>query len=190
MSEGFELRNFGERTKKGFAKSYQFALDIKYPSGLSSDQRDEQELTTYCQSMVLPQRMFDVADINFAYGKPPIKIARQVRYNNWSVTFRDTPGLQIRSDFLKWQGLIQNVKLRDMTYNTPSVYKSDGSTARVKIAPGEDSSSASAPKTATYTFYGLFPSDVQGVSFGHGDDSIVTYSVEFTYDFFTISGID
>lgn len=180
--KGFELLKFGERTKDGFARAYQFAINIRSPNDKKGD---EEYYTTYCESMTLPQRMYDTKELEFSYGKPSIKIATQVRFNNWSVTFRDIPGLQLRTDMLEWQELIVNTTKGKMMYNTPKDYKSNDSTAKIKLSPsgGGDEKSLG---MAIYRFYGLYPADVSSITFSHSDQSLVTFSVDFAYDFFTV----
>jgi uncharacterized membrane protein YgcG len=190
-----ELFTFGQSIPT-FARGYQFALNLGFPEGVSVNNSrlglnatpDEKIYTMLCESMTLPQRTFDVEEIMVQYGKPPIKITRQVRYTNWSVTFRSPAGMGFRDLFLDWQKRIQDTgeatskKGRAMDYSLPQDYKVDSCEAKIKLKPGSDSSATG----VTYKFYGLFPQDVNGVTLAHSDTGIVTFSVEFAYDFYDI----
>jgi hypothetical protein len=193
--EQSELFKFGEQVPT-FARGYQFALNLEFPAGVSVTAKrigtksapDEKIYTMLCDSMTLPQRTFETEEIMVQYGKPPIKIARQVRYTNWAVVFRTPAGMGLRDMFLAWQDEIQSTGNgggeggRRMDYSLPEKYKIDGSEAKIKLKPGSGSDATG----ATYKFYGLYPSDVNGVTLSHSDTSIVTFSVDFSYDFYEV----
>jgi hypothetical protein len=195
-----ELFKFGQAIPS-FARGYQFALDLDFPSGvrdqdgfdfgrlnLKDGSPDEKIYTMLCQSMTLPQRTFETEDIMIQYGKPPIKIARQVRYTNWSVVFRTPAGMGFRDLFLAWQDGISSTGNqggrggRRMDYSLPEDYKSDGCEAKIKLKPGNEGGATG----VTYKFYGLYPADVNGVTLDHSDTGIVTFSVDFAYDFYEV----
>ena len=190
-----ELYKFGQ-TVESFARSYQFAINIEFPSGVTSKipARDilpgglgEKNITMLCQSMTLPQRTFDIEDIMVQYGKPPVRIARQVRYTPWSVVFRSPSGMRMRDMFLAWQDEISSTGESSggdgsaMEYKAPANYKTDGSEALIKLEPNDSGSTG-----VRYKFFGMFPSDVSGVTFDHSDTGVASFSVELTYDYYKV----
>lgn len=168
-----------------FSRSYQFALTLSLPVlplGPYAKLDDEQYITMFCESMTLPQRTYTTTELMIQHGRPQIKIAGQVNYTPWSLQFRSEEGLSLRNVFLAWQELISTSTPKEMDYNAPSNYKTNDSTAKIKVkANGNDSDTG-----AVYKFYGLYPSDVSGVTLSHSDTSITTFGVEFTYDFYTV----
>ena len=137
-------------------------------------------ISTYATSTAIPSRSITPVSATVQYGYHKINMGGDVNYAPWTVTFYGDGMLGLRYLFLKWQDMVTDQGRK--TFNTPDIYKSYTSYAAV-LNPN------SLP-VQVYRFYGVWPSDVSGLTVSNSDTSLIQYSVTFTYDFFTINDQD
>jgi hypothetical protein len=136
-------------------------------------------MTTFCTSMSLPATVTTPTQVNIQEGLPKLSIAGTKIYTPWTVEFRGDEVLMLRSMFVKWHELITNTK--NHSYGLPSLYKSNTAYACV-LSPTD-------VPVHCYSFKGLWPSEIGGLTVGAANNDIMTFSVTFSYDYFTLNEI-
>jgi len=179
----FTLKAFREITN-GFARGHHFnlgILDFKAFGNIYADYATgaltSPLMSLFCSSMTLPSKIINPNSISVQSGIPAIKIANDIAYPPWTVTFYSDELLIMKYMFNRWQELVNNSE--DKTFGVPSDYKSN-------IAYGAVLSPQSVP-THCYTFKGLWPSEVSNITVSQQDTTVLQYSVTFQYDYFEIN---
>lgn len=180
----FNLNSF-RRVTNGFARGHHFNLGIldfkgigrsttaNYLTGIAVTPL----ISIFCHSMTLPSKTIASESIRVQSGIPPINIATNVSYTPWSVTFHSDELAILRYLFLRWQETINNSK--DKGFGVPKDYKSQMAYASL-LSPQDI-------PVHVYSFYGLYPSDIQGFTLNQQDSGVLEFTVEFTYDYFTVN---
>lgn len=182
---GINLKTFRKVTN-GFARKHHFNIGFPDWRGLGLTGGIASKLVgtaatpvinAFASTMEMPTKQITTHDIPISSGIPPIKIAKNVNYGEWSVNFYSDELLLLRYFFLEWMELINNTK--DHTYSVPSRYKSN-------LAFGAVLSPEDIP-VQVYGFKGLFPISVGGVQMAQQDTEVLIFNVKFAYDFFTVN---
>ena len=134
-------------------------------------------LNAYCSATHLPAKTTDMHELRLQSGIAPIRIAKSVNFATWKVTFYADEMLALRFFFLRWMELINNTS--NHTFSVPSAYKS--SMAYAAILSPQDI------PVHVYCFKGLFPINVSEIVVQQRDTDIMTFDVEFAYDFFKLN---
>jgi hypothetical protein len=182
----FNLVDF-RRVTNGFARACHFSLQIKDFKELSVPNENSSEygsafLATqhmFVSAASIPSRTIESQRINVQFGQPGIHIANGVNYQPWTVTFYADDKMMIRTLFLKWQQVILNTVSH--AYTMPNRYKSQD--AQVNILNSHDNHHV----VQTYSFKGLWPTEVGSISLQQQDAGIITFDVTFQYDYFTVN---
>jgi hypothetical protein len=179
------LTNF-RRATNGFAKRHHFSVGFADWKGVGLEGPLVSKvvgalaspfLSTFCSAMEMPTRAYNTHEISIQHGVPPIKIANDVKYNDWTITFYSDEALIIRYFLLNWMNLINNTSGHE--YSVSSKYKSN-------LAFGAVLSPQDIP-VQVYSFRGLYPTSVGGIQMTQTDTGILTFDVTFTYDFFQVN---
>ena len=85
----------------------------------------------------------------------------------------------LRYFFLRWIELINDTS--NHTYSVPSKYKSTLAYAAI-LSPQDI-------PVHVYTFRGLFPISISEIVMQQRDTEIMTFDIEFTYDFFKVNDL-
>ena len=136
-------------------------------------------MNTFCNSMSLPSTTTEPTRINIHEGSPTINISGTKIYSPWTVEFNGDEVLLLRSLFTQWHQLVTNDK--NHSYGLPSHYKSQTAYACV-LSPTD-------VPVHCYSFKGLWPSDIGGLTVGHNNNEVLSFSVTFSYDYFTLNDI-
>ncbi len=137
-------------------------------------------MNTFCTSMSLPSTQTPATLVNVHEGSPKIAIAGTKVYVPWTVEFKGDEVLLLRSMFTQWHSLIVNQT--NHSYGTPNLYKSNLAYACV-LSPKD-------VPIHCYSFKGLWPSEIGGLSVGSNNNDILTFSVTFSYDYFTMNEME
>jgi hypothetical protein len=180
----FNLNSF-RRITNGFARGHHFNLGIVDFKGVGSSQVVNYVagvvltplISIFCSSTTLPSKIFQSEALSIQHGLPPINMASSVTYGPWSVTFYSDELAILRTLFLRWQEKINNTK--DMSYGVPAMYKSQLAYASL-LSPQDI-------PVQVYSFYGLYPSDIQGITLSQMDTNVLQFTVDFTYDYFQVN---
>ena len=178
------LRAFRKITN-GFARGHHFNLGIIDFKGIGDNKFVNYGagavlsplMSIFCSAMTLPQRNLEDEQLMIQYGIPAINMPTRVSYPGWSVTFYSDELALLRYLFIRWQEKI--VSSRTKTFGVPATYKSQLAYAAL-LSPQDI-------PTHVYTFHGLYPRDVQGIQVSQSDTDVLTFSVEFAYDYFVIN---
>jgi hypothetical protein len=155
-----------------FARSYMFAIEIPQ-IGIQPD--DKTTLTAFAQTMTLPQ--FELKSKNIEYQHINIKAVEGIRFDDdWTVTFWSDDSHILRSTFLTWSSLAWDFNRKSAS--TPKSYK--------RIANVYQLNRVGQP-VCQYTMHGLFPRKVGGYELNNASNDLVSFGVNFTYDYYTIN---
>jgi len=134
-------------------------------------------LSAFCSATTLPSRTFSDHNLTIQDGIPPFKVANDISYNPWVVTFYSDELLALRYFFLRWQEIISNNDPKLRGY--PSQYKSKLAYAAV-LTPQDI-------PCHVYTFRGLYPSIVDDLQLAQDQTEILKFIVTFSYDYFELN---
>lgn len=169
----------------GFARSQHFNLGIldfrafssnpiaSYATGIVATPL----LSMFCSSTTLPTKQIATNGLSLQYGIPAIKIAENINYGTWSVTFYGDELLLLRTLFLFWNEKIYDTKKK--SFRLPGDYKSQFAFATVLSPQGVP--------THGYFFRGLYPSVIQGITVSQSDSNVLQFTVDFEYDYFEVN---
>jgi hypothetical protein len=134
--------------------------------------------TLFCSSTNLPSKTIETEAVPVHYGMPGIKVAKNVNYGSWTVTFYADEVLMLRFLFLRWMELIQDSSTQQ--FALASRYKSSFAFASI-LTPQNI-------PIQVYSFKGLFPTSVGSVTMAQQNSgSVLTFDVTFEFDFFTVN---
>jgi hypothetical protein len=134
-------------------------------------------INSFASSMELPTKSITDTPIRVQYGVPPIRVATDVVYGDWTVTFYSDEMLLLRYFFLEWMELINNTK--NHSFSIPKKYKCDYAYGAV-LTPQDI-------PVQVFTFKGLFPKNIGAVQMSQENAGILTFTVTFAYDFFKVN---
>lgn len=168
----------------GFARGQHFNLGIldfrafggapfSYITGLLTTPL----MTAFCSSLTFPTKQISTNPLSIQHGLPPIKIAENVNYGTWSVTFYGDELLLLRTLFLFWNERVNDSKSK--RFGLPNDYKSQFAFATVLSPQGLPAHG--------YFFRGLFPATIQGITVSQGNTNVLEFTVDFEYDYFEVN---
>jgi len=134
-------------------------------------------LNAFVSGMEMPSKTIVTNSVDIQVGLPKIKVASDVLYDDWTVTFYSDELLLIRYFLLQWMEMVHNTKTHSM--GTPYKYKSN-------LAYGAVLSPQNIP-VQVYSFKGLYPTKVSGVKMDQQDNTILKFDVTFSYDYFKVN---
>jgi hypothetical protein len=134
-------------------------------------------LNSFVSAMEMPKKTVTTNQVTIQHGLPAIRLANSVEFGNWTVTFYSDELLLIRWFLLSWLEVVQNTT--DHTIGLPAHYKSN-------LAYGAILSPQDIP-IQVYSFKGLFPVEVGAVNMSQEDNSVLTFDVTFSYDYFRVN---
>jgi hypothetical protein len=178
------LQTFRQVTT-GFTRACHFNLGILDFKNLGLPNQESDELgkklllnmSMFVSSTALPTKTIEQQKLLVQYGQPGLHIANNVSYQPWTVTFHTDGVAVFRNLFLSWQEAILSTYTH--SYTTPSRYKSQK--AFVALLNGTNN------VIQTYSFRGLFPTEVGAITLNQQDSGVATFDVTFQYDYFEIN---
>lgn len=165
------------------SRPYLFLLNIPAITDSASDYAAQGRLTAWCRTASLPGFSLKTNDIKFQGIN--IKVAGPSEFkSDWELEFLLDEQHTLRAAFLAWMQAIYDPN--KMSHSAPKYYKANN----VKIQQLDKRGSA----VCTYTFAGMYPSNVSDVELSHEAGEPSKCKVTMTYDFFTVAydpnGID
>ena len=156
------------KTINDVSRSYLFMIEMP---NIDTDAR---KLTSFARSTTMPG--YNIEETSFKFQTATINLGYGAVFNDWSVEFLNDQVYSLRSKFLAWMSQIYDpVRVMSMSANS---YKYDG----VKV----HQLSRTGKKVQTCQFVGLFPKSISDISLKHDATELQTFTVNFSYDYFTI----
>jgi len=125
-----------------------------------------------------------ISPIEVSYWGRKIKVAGDRTFDNWQVTVINDEDFKFRHILETWHNRINSlVGNLQSTSSAPSTYKEDATVHQYS------KSAKPTEKIRSYNFVGLFPIQIGPIELSWEDNNrIETFQVEFSYDYYTISG--
>lgn len=179
--------------KNGFnggSRANRFSVDIQFPSfGENSTLNVPTTFHYHAVAAKLPEA--ELGSISIPYRGRVAHFAGDRDYKPWTVTILDDTGIKASwRAFHAWSNLLSahtNNKTKDSTYKNDILLKTVKFNQLRDPAIGSDNGVVSSTHTRTITLYHAWPSEIGqiGLDMGEGG-SLVTFSVTFSYDYYTI----
>ena len=163
----FNVSDFRANTRD-LARQYQFQVAIIFPADVPGATSDK--VNILAQSTSIPGREIDAMDVPFMGAQ--YKLAGQVTYPDWEVTFRIDDNYDIYKKFRAWSELIKGTETNIASF--PSQYKTDPELYQLDGAGN---------KLTKITLKGAFPMSISEVALDMGATEIQELSVSFAYDY-------
>ena len=170
------INDFKAALLGGGARANQFEIQINFPEfaltdGDRANQKDTQLL---CKSAVLPSST--VSNIPVQFRGRIVNLAGERTFAAWSATIINDTGFTIRNALEKWSGSILSYETTE-GITIPRDYQKELLVTQLD-RNGE--------KLKTYKFIDAYPTSVGEIQLDYEtDNTIETYTVEFTYNYFT-----
>jgi hypothetical protein len=172
----FSVDDIRSQLVAGGARPTLFSVQITNPGDSSGDQK----LPFLCEASSIPEATLGTIEVPY-FGRR-IKLAGDRSYAPWSVTIINDEDFKIRNAMEIWSNKINSFvgNLRTFGSAAPSLYKSEAMVTQYGKA---------GDTIRIYQFSGLWPAAVSNMDVRWGDvDQIERFSVQFQYDYWTISG--
>ena len=176
---GYSIQNIKSQLVGGGARSALFRASFAYPSGLQGENSSE-KLQFMCKaSSGIPQSTIDPLEVDYMGRK--IKVAgTRPAFPDWTLTIINDEDFLIRNDLERWMNLM-NGHIDNSQAVSMADYKSDGTIEQL---------SKDGSILRTYTFKGIFPTDLAAIALDWSVDEIQSFDVTFSVDWWEASGID
>lgn len=135
-----------------------------------------EEITCFARTAKLPDYKIGSTDIEFQGLKYKIATVPE-QGGSISLEFLSDEKHTLRGKFLQW--LAQIADASKITFGSVAEYKSDQFFISQLDRTGK--------RVLTYSFIGVFPKSCGEISLSHGETTPEKFSVEFDYDYFTIT---
>lgn len=170
---------FKAQMQGGGARPNQFRVELTFPAFVGSIASAAGGAAQFlCKSAQLPAST--VEDITSLYRGRPVHFAGERTFQPWSISVYNDTDFLIRNTMERWQNNILNYTstngiMRPTDYQVDmSVYQLDRNDRIIK----------------TYRFYDAYPTNVGQIQLDfESNNQIETFEVDFTYNYFTTSGI-
>lgn len=170
---------FKAQMQGGGARPNQFRVELTFPSFVGSIASAAGGAAQFlCKSAQLPAST--VEDITTSYRGRPVHFAGERTFAPWSISVYNDTDFLIRNTMERWQSLILNYTstngvLRPSDYQVDmNVHQLDRNDRIIK----------------TYRFFDAYPTSVGSIQLDFdANNQIELFDVEWTYNYFTASGI-
>lgn len=152
------------------ARPYLFEIDI--PMVTTGDINDVKTITCLARSTNLPR--YTIEDVPFEFQKSTFHMGGRAKFDTWQVTFLADSYHKLRNRLLTWQSVIFD-PARQVGYSSSS-YKKDDVTIKQLDRTGS--------VVTSYTFMGMYPSEVGEIQLDQGNTAVEEFNVTFTYDYY------
>jgi hypothetical protein len=173
----FSINDIKSNLRLGGARPTLFQVEITSPFD-----RDLNQIAPFMiQASSLPGS--SIGQIEVPYFGRKIKVAGDRTFEPWSVQVMNDEDFKVRHALETWHNRINSLSgnLNTTGSSSPTRYKSQASVKQY--------SKASATPIRTYTFYGLFPTEISPIALGWNDtDTIETFDVSWAYDHYEVVG--
>jgi len=122
-----------------------------------------------------------IQPIDVPYWGRKIKIAGDRTFDDWAVTVMNDEDFKVRHALELWHNKINSLRgnLNTTNSSAPNNYKSQATVSQY---------SKVGQIVRTYTFYGLFPTQIQPIDLNwDATNQIETFGVNFSYDWYEIT---
>ena len=171
----FNVNEFAGALKAGGARASLFQVQITNPINGVADA----QVPFLCQGAEIPAAT--IAELTVPYFGRQIKLAGNRTYATWTPTIINDEDFAIRNAMEQWSNAINSFQgnLNNAGGSAPSLYKANAQVTQY-AKTGEI--------LRIYDFVGLFPTEVSAIALGWEQDAIETFTVAFSYDYWTVSG--
>jgi hypothetical protein len=171
----FNVNEFAGALKAGGARASLFQVQITNPINGVADA----QVPFLCQGAEIPAAT--IAELTVPYFGRQIKLAGNRTYATWTPTIINDEDFAIRNAMEQWSNAINSFQgnLNNAGGSAPSLYKANAQVTQY-AKTGEI--------LRIYDFVGLFPTEVSAITLGWEQDAIETFTVAFSYDYWTVSG--
>lgn len=161
----FNVTEFRAKVRD-FARQYLFEMEMAFPSTITAT-----DLPTYLvEAASVPGRVIEPIDIPFMGQQ--YKIAGQVTYDDWVVTFRIDDNYDIYKLFRAWSELIKGTESNIASF--PAQYKADPVVYQLDAAQ---------TRLNQISLKGAWPNSIGEIALATGENAYQTFDVSFSYDF-------
>lgn len=171
----FNVNEFAGALKAGGARASLFQVQITNPINGVADA----QVPFLCQAAEIPAST--LAELTVPYFGRQIKLAGNRTYAQWAPTIINDEDFAIRNAMEQWSNAINSFQgnLNNAGGSAPSLYKANAQVTQY-AKTGEI--------LRVYDFVGLFPIEVSAITLGWDQDAIETFTVTFSYDYWTVAG--
>jgi hypothetical protein len=152
-------------------------FEVKIPHG-SASFFNGTDINLFAKGTSIPGTTIGTVVVPY-FGRE-VKLAGNRTFPEWTITVINDENFAIRSQFEKWMnGINDHVTNTRQTGDSSSAYALVGNVQQF-------SKSGSSKVTASYSFHGMFPTDLSEITLDWGDnDTIEEYTVTFSYDYWS-----
>ena len=147
------------------------------------------KLSFMCKAAELPGST--VASVTVPYFGRQIKVAGNRTYPDWTVTVINDENFVVRDAMELWLAAINDPvrNVRSPNAKSSLTYGINASVLQYgKALPPTVTDTDNVPAIKTYTFIGMFPTEVSPISLGWDqNDSVEEFTVTFSYQYWTAS---
>tara|TARA_Y100000310_G_scaffold343128_1_gene449341 strand:+ start:488 stop:1036 length:549 start_codon:yes stop_codon:yes gene_type:complete len=171
----FNIEHFKGAMKLGGARNALFSVTITNPVNTLADI----QVPFMIKTSQIPASTLGVIPIQY-FGRE-VKVPGNRTYAEWTVTVLNDEDFAVRNALEHWSHSINSPSsnLRGLGSASPSLYKSSAQVTQF--------SKTGAP-LRIYNFVGIWPSEVSTIDLDWSTEGIEEYTVNFTYDYWTVSG--
>lgn len=170
---------FKSQMQGGGARPNQFRVELTFPAFIGGLTAAAGNAATFlCHAAELPASTMSAISIPFR-GRP-VHFAGEREFQPWNVSVYNDTNFLIRNALEAWSNAVLSLTstngiLRPADYQVDmSVLQLDRNERVIK----------------EYRFFDAFPNNIGGIALGfNANDQIETFDVQFTYNYFTTSGI-
>lgn len=171
------INEFVGNLKFGGARPTQYRVFVTNPANPLGDL----QMPFLCKAAQLPSSTIGVINANY-FGRA-IKIAGDRTYEDWTVTVYNDEDFLIRNALEQWSHAINSPEGNSRGFGSasPLQYRTNAQVTQF---------SKTGVPVRTYDFSNLWPSNIGPIELSWDtQDTIEEYTVTFSYDYWTVSGI-
>ena len=186
------MANYQDLLKKYLndgARNTRFDVKLVVPIQIDNNYNDSQALSIMCKTTNFPSRTIQAQNIIFRGRTVAIPVSSKYS-NTWTCTFYNDENHLLRKLFEQWIDAVDSKSdYTSFTDDLKGLLGGDIVKDEIKIEQYSNITNdfRTALPTATWTLYGVFPTDITVIELGSETEALEEFTVTFAYTYYTIS---